>query len=955
MTITVGRANPTDRRLDEDDVDQLPRPTPLSVERGGGACYPVAVTTNLRALFVSPGPDDVDRVVAHLDARGFAVDAFSVDDVRAVRDALFARACDVFFVGDDGADGGTSAQAALAVLRGVRGGVPAFVLLRVPDEARAAALLDGGADDVVPRGDLARLVPVLRRHVGEAAQQQRLDRSFREMLETLPHFVWTCYPDGRCDYLSRQWVEYTGVPESEQLGFGWLAQLHPDDARRTAPAWQDAIRDGVVFDVDYRIRRFDGVYRWFKTRAVPMRGKDGSVVRWMGSNTDVDDWKRLEEQQRAERDRLDFLMTATPTVLYTAQPSGDFATTFISDNVAAVLGHPAARFTDDAAFWFANIHPDDRDRVHGALVADDRGDRLSLEYRFRHADGRWRWILDEVLFRRDEREQSAELIGSLVDITARKEAEERLQASEARYARAVRGTSDGLWDWNVQTAELYVSPRYARLLGYADDEFPRAAATAGALIHDDDRAAMTAAMNEHIVHGEPFDTEIRLRTRSGGYRWFRTRGQADRDEGGKAQRVAGAITDITEQKQAAEALLVAKQQAETANRAKSEFVANMSHEIRTPLNGITGAAQLLHLTPLTAPQREYVDAIATSSEVLLALINDVLELSKIEAAQIELEHTPFSLRAVVADVLRSQRSLVDNKGLVVDVDVEEGVPAALVGDPRRLRQILLNLIGNAIKFTDTGRIRVQATVRERNDDVVVLTIAVEDTGIGIAADMLHKVFAPFIQADASTARRYGGTGLGLAISSRLAELMGGAISAESRPGAGSTFFLQVPFVVGAGAIDDTARRLRDVGAVRWHGPPLRVLVVDDLQLNRLIATRLLEWQGHCAVEARDGAEAIERTANEPFDIVLMDIQMPGMTGVEAVRTIRRREQGTGQHLPVIALTAHALQEERDQILLEGFDGYVAKPMQLETLVDELKRCAPERPNFAPPPDRPAPA
>jgi two-component system CheB/CheR fusion protein len=897
------------------------------------------VTQSLRALFVSLSADDVEQVGHHLGAHGLALQQPVIADASGARETLSlggaVAAFDVVFVGDDAR---RAADSTLAGLRPVRSAVPAIVLATTVDEARAAALLEAGADDVLPRHDLARLVPVLRRHLGGSQQDERLDRSFRAMLETLPHMVWTCFPDGRCDYLSRQWVEYTGVPEAEQLGFRWLAQLHPDDAQRTAPAWQEAIRAGVVFDVDYRIRRADGVYRWFKTRAVPMRGKDGSVVRWMGSNTDVDDQKRLEQQQLAERARLDFLMTATPTVLYSARANDDFATTFISDNVLAVLGHRADLFVDAPGFWVAHIHPDDVDRVRAVLDAPGRGDRLSLEYRFRHGDGSWRWLLDEVLFRRPADDQPWELIGSFVDITARKEAEQRLQASEERYALAVRGTSDGLWDWDVDADVVYYSPRYRELLGYANDEL--FATHKGFLdrVHPDDQARVRAAVEAHLQRREPYDVELRLQTRSGAYRWFRDRCQAEWNAAGQPTRVAGAITDIAEQKQAAEALLVAKQQAEAANRAKSQFVANMSHEIRTPMNGITGAAQLLHLTTLTSVQREYVDAIATSSEALLALINDVLELSKIEAMQVELEQAPFSLSACIADVLRSQGSLVQSKRLALEVELDERVPATLLGDHRRLRQILLNLIGNAIKFTDTGRIRVAASLRERLNDVAVVSLSVQDTGIGIAPQLLQKIFAPFMQADASTARRYGGTGLGLAISSRLAELLGGSISVESTVGVGSTFFLQVPFVVAVDTADSATRKLGDVAAVRWEGTPLRVLVVDDLPLNRLIASRLLEWQGHVVAEAHDGNEAIDMTARQAFDVVLMDIQMPGMTGVEATRMIRQREKLCGGHLPVIALTAHALQEERDQILHEGFDGYITKPMQLQTLADELRRC-----------------
>ncbi len=761
----------------------------------------------LHALVVLRSGNDGDRIVAVLRDGGIAVVPLYVSALDAAPVTSAGRVFDLAIVEDGFLE---PAGPALDTLRAMPGRPVVVVLAHVLTEQRAADLIGQGASDVLPHDDPARLPAVVRRWLDVDGTQRRLDRRFRAMLETLPHMVWTCTPDGHCDYLSRPWVEYTGVPEDAQLGFGWLAQLHPDDARRTAPAWQDAIRRGVVFDVDYRIRRADGVYRWFKTRAVPLHDDAGVVTRWMGSNTDVDDQKRLEQQQQAERARLDFLMTATPTMLYSAQPSPTYATTFISENVTTVLGHTAAAFLGEPTFWVDHIHPDDRDAVFATLHHPDRGDRLTLEYRFRHADGTYRWLLDEVLFRRDGTGQSLELIGSLVDITTRK--------------------------------------------------------------------------------------------------------------------------------QAAAALFEAKQAAETANQAKSDFVANMSHEIRTPLHGITGAAQLLQMTTLSSAQREYVDAIGSSSEGLLSLINDVLELSKIEAMQVALDERPFRLRDSLAELVGSQASMAMKKGLVLELHVDDDVPPVIVGDARRLRQIVLNLLGNALKFTSVGRIRVAASLCDRADERIRVLLEVQDTGIGIAPEAQQRVFAPFVQADASTSRRYGGTGLGLAISSRLAALLGGSLAVTSRPGAGSTFSLTVPFVDGGAALGRESRKVRDVAAVRWQGPPLRLLVVDDLPLNRLIACRMLEWHGHVAVEARDGADALVQTATRAFDAVLMDIQMPGMSGVEAVHQMRQREGPGVRRLPVIALTAHALQEERERILREGFDGYVAKPVEIDALLDELRRC-----------------
>jgi two-component system CheB/CheR fusion protein len=819
--------------------------------------------------------------------------------------------------------------------------VAVVVVVDGADDARDARWLAQGAVDVVDGvGQPARLTAVVRRHCrgGEARQ---VDRSFRAMLETLPHFVWTCASDGRCDYLSRQWLDYTGVPESEQLGFGWLAQLHPDDAARTAPAWQQAIEHGVVFDVDYRIRRADGVYRWFKTRAVPMRDEHGRVVRWMGSNTDVDAQKHLEDQRRAERERLDFVLSATPTVLYVARPA-DAVTTFISENVRAVLGYPVEAVVGQPAFWPDHLHPDDRAVVAAVIGADDvtrdgaaPTERHTLEYRFRHADGGYRWLLDELLIRRHVDARGVEIVGSVLDITARKVAEARLQASEERLALAVRGASDGLWDLHVSTGHVYTSPRYDELLGYAPGELGSTFTSFLDRIHPEDRPAIEAAIDDHLHRRLPYDVEMRLRTKSGVYRWFRDRGQAVWNDAGEPVRAAGAITDVTERKQAGEALLEAKQAAEAANRAKSVFVANMSHEIRTPLNGVTGAAQLLQRTTLTPEQREYVDAITASSDGLLALINDVLELSKIEAMQIELERAPFALATCIDDVVNSQRSLAAGRGLRLQSRVAAGVPTTLVGDGRRLRQILLNLVGNAIKFTTAGGVDITTSVVERRDEVVVVDIAVRDTGIGIGAEARTRIFAPFVQADASTSRRFGGTGLGLAISTRLADLMGGAIDVDSEPGRGSTFTLRVPFEV-AEDVASVATTARHTGA--WNGPPMTLLVVDDVELNRRIASRLLQHCGHVVVEAADGGTALEQTGQQSFDAVLMDIQMPGMSGVEVAHAIRARERTTGGHVPIIALTAHALQDERDRILHEGFDGYITKPMVIDALLAELQRC-----------------
>ena len=395
--------------------------------------------------------------------------------------------------------------------------------------------------------------------------------------------------------------------------------------------------------------------------------------------------------------------------------------------------------------------------------------------------------------------------------------------------------------------------------------------------------------------------------------------------------------DLTERKRVEDELRRACDLAEAATRAKSEFLANMSHEIRTPMNGIIGMTHLLGYTELTEKQRIYLDIIRISSQSLLSLINDVLDLSRIESGMIELEQKHFSLRESISDVIMTQVSLVQSKGLSIETDIPDDVPDGLTGDQLRLKQILLNLVGNATKFTEQGGITVSVAVTEHHDDRVLLAVAVTDTGIGINPEALEKIFDTFVQADASTTRQHGGTGLGLAICTRLARLMGGSIRVDSTEVVGSTFTVQLPFTVTAATAEHAGKDVETVAA-HWAGVPLRVLLVDDQESNLMFVAHVLQHHGHSVVLAHDGRQALHEWEQGCFDLILMDIRMPVMNGIEAAQAIREREQGTERHTPIIASTAHALREERESILSQGFDGYLAKPILVEALFEEFNRC-----------------
>ena len=790
-----------------------------------------------------------------------------------------------------------------------------------------------------------------------------------------------------------------------------------------------------------------------------------------------------------------------------------------------------------------------------------------------------------------------------------------LRAIGERFELAVRGSTDGLWDWNILTGEVYYSPRFKQLLGYSDDEFSNVIASFEARLHPDDHEWVFREVDAHLKHLKPYDVEYRLRIKSGEYRWFRARGQAIWNNEGQAERMAGSITDMTEQhrlrerfrlaveasptalmmvhqdgrilmansrslslfgyteaelvgqliellvperfraehpahrdqffktpaqramgaelellgvrkdgseipikvglspvetadgqavicgviditdqKKTMETMRQATEAAESASRIKSSFLANMSHEIRTPMNGIIGMSQLLAQTELRSHQREYLATVDESAHILLRLLNDILDFSKIEAGKLELECIEFRISECVASASRMLSLRAAEKGLEMAGRVAPEIPDHLQGDSGRIQQVLVNLLGNAVKFTEAGEIFVNVSIESISQDVVRLHFSVSDTGIGISPDKLEQVFRPFEQAEASTTRRFGGTGLGLAISKQLVEMMHGRIWVESELARGSTFHFTAEFgvspdqqghepaelsslqdipvlvvddnftnrrilsemlkywqmrpvladsassarqaiqkatesrqpirlilldhhmpgedgfhfaaslkrtqgsdscpiimissgslpvdadlcanhgidrfmtkpVIASELLNEVLRQFSRFATVKPEQPshldksvtvlPRRVLLVEDNEINRRVALGLLRSRGHQAEVVENGKEAVERLAEQEFDVVLMDMQMPVMDGYEATALIRERERQTGGRIPIVAMTAEALKGDREHCLECGMDDYVSKPISPAEMYLAIERfpaiCIRSQSGFLPVPKEP---
>jgi PAS domain S-box-containing protein len=759
------------------------------------------------------------------------------------------------------------------------------------------------------------------------------EEEFRALLESTPDGLVILDSESRIVFVNSETERLFGYGRDELPGRSFTV-LVPKETRggefpegsAGAGDWSAAPR------VEAEGRRKNGTVFAVEVGFSPVVGREGR--RFCAAIRDLTERKRAEKVVQASERRYRRYVERNAAAFYCAALDGRIVE--CNDAAVRLFGYESQEELlshRTAQFYF---NPADQQAV--VKLLKEHKALTSYEICGKRKDGSPVWALMNATLVEDE-DGGGSIEGTGIDITERKRMEKDLQM----IASVVQSSTDLIGFASLEGSVFFLNPAGRQILGLDRDE-PMVVSVAD-YVMDEDRERFREQVLPAVARDGRWEGETRFRQMKTGAPVPMWQSIFFVTEHGTNRRTAlGTICrDMTERKLEEHELRAAKEAAEAASRAKSEFLANMSHEIRTPMNGILGMTALALDTALSPEQREYLSMVKSSADSLLEVINTILDFSKIEAGKLELESIEFNLRNTLEPTLKTLVLRAHEKGLELNYQVRPDVPETLVGDPGVLRQIVVNLVGNAIKFTEHGEVNVRVERESEEEGRACLHFRVEDTGIGIPAESQIGIFDAFAQADSSTTRRYGGTGLGLTISRRLVEMMDGRIWLESTLGKGTAF----DFTAWLGKAGQTKPRAVDPLSPPGIHLPLperrtgfHILLAEDNRVNQMLAVRLLEKRGHHVQVAGDGREALEKLKTADFDLVLMDVQMPVMGGFEATAAAREMEKGTGRHIPIVALTAHAVTGDRERCLAAGMDGYVAKPIRPEELFEQIEALIP---------------
>lgn len=794
-----------------------------------------------------------------------------------------------------------------------------------------------------------------------------------DVAESVPSIDWLPSPTllvnahGECLAASDSACELLSINCEALLGDGWINTFRGADENIRWIASMAGLKGGSL---SMELTAATQLGRSFQLEFKPALNTQGMLFVCLSETTS-------ERQALLAKGHYQTLLDRIQTISNTGYWRYDVSTGSVlwSDRVYEIHGlepDPSGVNIDTA---IAAYHPDDRQRVRDCISHSlETGEAFDFDLRIVRPDGSTRHVVSRGEVENADVPGAARLFGVFHDVTSEREEDLANQVTQERLRMVVEASRDGLWDWDYGSDVIFMSERLKEILGLTETGNAFDADSVRAFIHPEHRKSFYSLVDRSFETGNRCDCEVRFVRADGTDGWVQVKAVASFNSDGKPGRVVCAVGDITKRRRAEEDLRQARVDAVEASEAKSKFVATVSHELRTPLNGIIGMLDLLTSAKLNSDQQPLADIAIDSARGLLAILDDLLDLSKLGANRLELNPVEFRPYDLVQGVIHLFAPGAAQRDMGIFLDVDPHVPDAIVADKVRLRQILSNLIGNALKFTDAGTINVYLSMTKGPDGQDQLRCSIQDTGIGIDGDAQARLFEPYVQASGKTFEEFGGTGLGLAICKQLAERMGGKIGVESQPGMGSTFWFTVGFAEPEGDVGgEQQERAPGAEPIQFEGANVEpssapavtsnapnrrapstlepvssssaerdaskhhLLIAEDNAVNQRVITAMVSRLGYSYDLVEDGAQAIEAVRNTEYDAVLMDVQMPNIDGVMATRLIREEERDSDRNVPIIAITAHAMRGTKQDYLAAGMTDFVPKPISVKALAVSLHK------------------
>ena len=776
------------------------------------------------------------------------------------------------------------------------------------------------------------LVCVVDQTEQKAAEQalRKSEERFRTLADNIAQLTWMADVSGSIFWYNRRWFDYTGTTLEQMRGLGWREVHHPDHVDRVVEKLRQCFQSGEPWEDTFPLRGQDGNYRWFLSRALPIRDEAGNILQWFGSNTDITKRKQAEDALKESEERLQLALEGAGSGLWDWDIVND--RDYLSPQWLAMLGFEPGELQEKYSSWAELIHPEDKLRILELLQAhlQDNSIPYSFEYRLATKQGDWKWIANygKVVVH-DDQGKPLRMTGIHQDISDRKRIEENLRLNEIRYRTLANAVPQLMWVDDATGQTEFYNQQWQTYAGQTELTLDQALGSE--LMHPDDLPEVLRTQTTALQTGNAYEIECRLQRHDGIYRWHLVQVVPLTNESGQPASWFGTATDIDERKMVAaerEQLLLreknAREEAERANRIKDEFLAILSHELRSPLNPILGWSRLLQTHQFDPDQTtEALATIERNAKLQTQLIDDLLDIAKILRGKLKLENTAVDVASVIAEAIETMAIAASAKEIVVKSDIVDAVQ--IWGDAGRLQQIIWNLLSNAIKFTPEGG---QIDIRLQQIDRYAM-ITVQDTGKGISADFLPNIFKSFHQEDVSITRKYGGLGLGLAIVRYLVEAHGGQITVNS-PGEnqGSTFTVRLPLLQQEAVAASTGRS----PAANLDLTGIRVLAIDDNPDACELLETLLSQYGAEVVVVTAAVEGLSQMSIFQPDVLISDIGMSDMDGFALIERIRQLPATAGGQTPAIALTAYTRESDQQRTYDSGYQAHLAKPVDIDHLL-----------------------